>query len=80
MAERGFVVAALIAIITIGIPGVSGAETYISGFVETIQAQRIQINRALDAGERFIDWRSPRSELRAQLKLSGGGDRDDRSA
>ena len=57
--------------------GTAAAETYLSGFVEATQAFRIQKNSALDSTTRFIDWRSPRSELRAQLKLSGGGDRDE---
>lgn len=57
--------------------GAARAEPYISGFVEATQAFRIQKNAALDATDRFVDRSFPRSDLRAQLKLSGGGDREE---
>jgi len=53
------------------------ADTYISGFVEATQALRIQSNSVLDGGLGFQERGYPRSDLRAQLKLSGGGDRDE---
>jgi hypothetical protein len=77
MQKRGLLAGALIAFVANFAPGPSRAETHISGFVEATQALRIQRNRALDASKRFIDWRAPRSELRAGLKFSGGGDRDE---
>lgn len=48
----------------------------ISGFVEGTQTMRVQKNAALGGGG-FKDWAYPRSDFRAQLKLSGGGDRDE---
>jgi len=53
------------------------AEPYVSGFVEATQALRVQKNGVLDNGKTVQDWTYPRSDLRAQLKLSGGGDRDE---
>ena len=57
--------------------GTAAAQPYIGGFVEGIQAFRIQPNSALDASRSFSDWPYPRSEVRVQLQLSGGGDRDE---
>jgi hypothetical protein len=75
--KKGLNIAVLAVVAALFAGGVTRAETYISGFVEATQAQRIQANPALDSSTRFIDWRAPRSELRVQLKLSGGGDRDE---
>ena len=52
------------------------AETDISGFAEWIHALRVEENMALDGGKSFLDRNYPRADLRAQLRLAGGGERE----
>ncbi|HSG99614.1 MAG TPA: hypothetical protein VLB27_06165, partial [candidate division Zixibacteria bacterium] len=53
------------------------ADTYLSGFAELTQAVRVEANPALDSSLSLSEREYPRGDLRAQLKLSGGGDRDE---
>jgi len=67
----------ILLIVVAALAGTAHADTYISGFVEATQALRVQKNMALDNGLGLQERAYPRSDLRAQLKLSGGGDRDE---
>jgi len=67
----------LFLVLTLGLANVALAQPYLSGFVEGVQVVRIQPNPALDSSRSFTDWKYPRSEVRVQLQLSGGGERDE---
>lgn len=53
------------------------AETNLSGFAELTHAMRVEKNIALDGGRKFTHRKYPRGDIRAQLRLSGGGERDE---
>lgn len=53
------------------------AETYLSGFVELTEAARMQSNLALDGGESFANRAYVRGDIRGQLRLSGGDEREE---
>jgi hypothetical protein len=67
----------LVFVMGLGLTNVAWAQPWISGFVEGAQALRIQHNSALDSSRSLSDREYPRSEVRVQLQLSGGGDRDE---
>ncbi len=53
------------------------AEVYIDGFTEVTHALRVESNSALDGGATFQNRNYPRGDARAQLRLSGSGERDE---
>lgn len=53
------------------------AQPQLGGFVETIQAVRVEFNRALDPSHDFLDWDHPRSEIRSQLSMRDSRERSD---
>lgn len=55
-------------------PATAAAQPIFGGFVEAVQAFRIEQNPALDDGD-FVERSYPRSEVRAQLTIRGFGER-----
>jgi hypothetical protein len=59
---------------TVLVPGAASAQPIFGGFVEAVQAFRIEENAALDDGH-FGERTYPRSEVRAQLTVRGFSER-----
>ncbi len=70
---------ATLAVATIVALGASTApaEVYLGGFTEVTHALRVESNNALDGGLTLQNRDYPRGDVRAQLRLSGSGERDE---